>query len=94
MLSTRNDMRKCKGRTSNPTYKKLAKMKYNLLLKPVWNLGISKFFGISHLYYYLTENEDNFTTISFEEGAPDIAQNGAQVPILDEAEAAQIHRPI
>ena len=71
---TTNDRWKCKERNSNPTYKKLAKIKYNLQHISVWNLNTSEIFNIIHCYE-LTENEENSRTSSFEEGAPDIGQN-------------------
>ena len=40
----------------------------------VWNLGTSDVFNIIHPYYYLTENEQNSRTSTFEEGAPDVGQ--------------------
>ena len=47
-----------------------------------WNLGTSDIFNIIHPYYYLTENEENSRTSSFEEGAPDVGQIVAQEPIF------------
>ena len=67
---TTNDMWKCKERISNPTYRKLAKIKYNLQHISVWNPGTSNIFNIIHRYE-LTENEENSRTSSFEEGVPD-----------------------
>ena len=51
------------------------------------------FFGMCHLYYYLTENEDHSRMSSFEEGAPDVGQIEARVLILDEAKAAHCRSP-
>ena len=44
---------------------------------------------MSHLYHYLTKNEDNSRASSFEEGESDVSQDGDQQPILDVAE--QVH---
>ena len=90
---TRKDIRKCKGKISNPTYKRLSKMIEDLQQNPLRNPCISNFFYMCHVYYYLTENEDHSRTSSFEEGAPDVGQIKAQVLILDGAEAAHCRSP-
>ena len=78
---TRKDIGKCKGKISNPTYKRLSKMIEDLQQNPLRNPCISNFFYMCHVYYYLTENEDHSRTSSFEEGAPDVGQIKAQVLI-------------
>ena len=90
---TRKDIGKCKGKISNPTYKRLSKTIEDLHQNPLRNHCISNFFYICHLYYYLTENEDHSRTSSLEEGAPDVGQIKAQALILDEAEAAHCRSP-
>ena len=78
---TINEIGKSKGKISNPTSIKLAKMKDNLQHICVYNLVTSDFFNIMHPYYYLTKNEENSRTSSFEEGVPDVGQNVAHEPI-------------
>ena len=78
---TTNDRWKCKEQISNATYRKLAKIEYNLQYISVCNLGTFDIFNIIHPYK-LTENEENSRTSSFEEGAPDVGQNVAQEPIF------------
>ena len=89
----RKDIRKCKGKISNPTYKRLSKTIEDLHQNPLRNHCISNFFYICHLYYYLKENEGHSRTSSLEEGAPDVGQIKAQALILDEAEAAHCRSP-
>ena len=75
-------MRKFKGRLCNPTYRKQSKMIDELLQNSFWTPCDANLFHLSHHSIYLTENEENSRTSSFEEGAPDAAHNVAQEPIF------------
>ena len=52
------------------------------MLISFWTSCDSNIFHLSHHSIYLTENEENSRTSSFEEGAPNVAQNVAQEPIF------------
>ena len=86
---TTSDRWKCKERI----YRKLAKIKYNIEHISVWNLGTSDIFNIIHRYE-LTENEENSRTSSFEEGAPDVAQNITKEPIFCYSRQVHIGGPL
>ena len=66
----------------------------DLYQKSFWNPYISNHFPMSYLYLCLTERKENSRTSSFEEGAPDVAQNQAQELVLDKAEATHFRGPI
>ena len=79
---TQKDMGKCNGRLCNQTYGKLSKTIEKLQQKPLWNACMTTLFYLSNLPLNLTEHEENSRTSSFEEGAPDLAQNVTQGPIF------------
>ena len=74
---TTYDTAECKGRLCNPPYREMTKMIDGLQQNPFRNPCISNLFNFCHLSLYLPEHEENSRTSSFEEGAPDVAQNVA-----------------
>ena len=83
----------CSERFTILTYNTLVVKNYKILQEPFNNMNLSNTSNISPFDHYLRKNLSNSRASSFEDRALDVAYNGAQEPIWDEAEIALFRGP-